>query len=81
MCFPVNSANTFLRTLFFGTPSVAASVKAYNFTKIRLRQGVFCELSKNFRNVFLMRCKNFLKVHKNTGKNMFAKYLSVDDCS
>ena len=22
-----------------------------------------------------MRCKNFLKVHKNTGKNMFAKSL------
>ena len=56
---------------------MAASVKTYNFTKIKL---VFCELSKNFRNVFLMRCKNFLKVHKNTGKNMFAKYLSADDC-
>ena len=27
-----------------------------------------------------MRCKNFLKVHKNTSKNMFAKYLSADDC-
>ena len=26
-----------------------------------------------------MRSKNFLKVHKNTGKNMFAKYLSADD--
>ena len=27
-----------------------------------------------------MRCKNFLKVHKNTGKKMFAKYLSADGC-
>ena len=74
-CFPVNCANTFLRTLFFGTPSVAASVKAYNFTKIRFCQVCFCELFKNFWIVFLMRCKNFLKVHKNTGKNMFAKSL------
>ena len=24
--------------------------------------------------------KNFLKVHKNTGKKMFAKYLSAGDC-
>ena len=74
----MNSANTFLRTLFFGTPSVAASVKAYNFTKIRR---VFFV---NFLNIFgafsLMRCKNFLKVHKNTGKNMFVKYLPADDC-
>ena len=27
-----------------------------------------------------MRCKNFLKVHKNTGKKMFAEYLSADGC-
>ena len=27
-----------------------------------------------------MRCSNFLKVHKNTGKKIFAKYLSADDC-
>ena len=27
-----------------------------------------------------MSCKNFLKVHKNTGEKMFAKYLSVDSC-
>ena len=27
-----------------------------------------------------MRCKNFLKVHKNTGEKMFAKYLSADGC-
>ena len=27
-----------------------------------------------------MRYKNFLKVHKNIGKNIFAKYLSADDC-
>ena len=24
--------------------------------------------------------KNFLKLHKNTGEKMFAKYLSADDC-
>ena len=65
------------RNTFFGDTLVAASVKTYNFTKIKL---VFCELSKNFGNVFLMRCKNLLKVHKNTAKNMFAKYLSADDC-
>ena len=76
----MNSANIFLRTRFFGTPPVAASVKAHNFTKIGLRQGVFSELSKKFWNVFLMRCKNFLEFHKNTGKNMFPKYLSEDDC-
>ena len=37
----------------------------------------------NFLKIFgtfsLMRSKNFLKVHKNTGKNMFAKYLPADD--
>ena len=27
-----------------------------------------------------MRCYNFLKVHKNTGAKIFAKYLSADDC-
>ena len=27
-----------------------------------------------------MRCKNFLKVHKNTGEKMFTKYLSADGC-
>ena len=27
-----------------------------------------------------MRCKNFLKVHKNTGEKMFAKYVSADGC-
>ena len=27
-----------------------------------------------------MRCKNFLKVHKNTDEKMFAKYLSADGC-
>ena len=44
---------------------MAASVKACNFTKIRLCHGCFfCELSKNFRNACLMRCKNFLKIHK-----------------
>ena len=59
---------------------MAASVKAYNFTKVRLHQGVFRELSKNFLNVLLMRCKNFVKVGKNTGKNMFAKYFSADVC-
>ena len=58
----MNSANIFLKTLFFGTPLVAASVKTHNYTKIKL-----C-------------CKNFLKVHTNTGKNMFPKYLSEDDC-
>ena len=26
----------------------------------------------------MMCCKNFLKVVKNTGENMFAKYLSAD---
>ena len=27
-----------------------------------------------------MHCKNFLKVQKNAGKKMFAKYLSADVC-
>ena len=27
-----------------------------------------------------MHCKNFVKVYKNIDKNMFAKYLSADDC-
>ena len=27
-----------------------------------------------------MHCKNFLKVHKNTGEEMFVKYLSADGC-
>ena len=40
---------------------------------------VFCELSKDFQ-IFVMCCKNFLKVDKNTGEKMFAKYLSPDGC-
>ena len=27
-----------------------------------------------------MCCKNFLKVYKNTGEKMFAKYLCADGC-
>ena len=27
-----------------------------------------------------MRSQNFLKVHKNTGEKIFAKYLSADGC-
>ena len=27
-----------------------------------------------------MLCKDFLKVYKSTGENMFAKYLSGDGC-
>ena len=49
---------------------MAASAKACNFD---FATGVFCELSKNFLNIFLMRCKTFLKVRKNTGEEMFAK--------
>ena len=56
-------------TIFYRTPQVAASVKVCNFTKIRLCHGwFFCGLSKSFRNVFLMCCKNFLKTHKITGE-------------
>ena len=40
------------KNTFYRTPPVVASVKACNFTKIRLPTGVFCELSKNFRNIF-----------------------------
>ena len=51
-------------TIFYRTPQVAASVKTCNFTKIRLCHMwvFFCRLSKNFKNGFLMRCKNFLKI-------------------
>ena len=35
-CFPVNFAKTFLRTPFYRTPPVAASVKFWNYIKIRL---------------------------------------------
>ena len=56
-------------------------MKTCNFTKIRLYHGCFlCELSKSFRNVFLMCCKHFLKAHKNNSEKMFAKYLSADAC-
>ena len=27
-----------------------------------------------------MRCQNILKIHKNTGEKIFAKYLSADGC-
>ena len=27
-----------------------------------------------------MRCQDFLKVHKNNGEKIFAKYLSADGC-
>ena len=37
--------------------------------------GIFCELSKHFQNVFLIRCKNFLKIHKTTGEKSFSKYV------
>ena len=66
-------------TFFYRTPPLATSAKACNFTKIRFAGGCFfVDILK--MNVFLMQCKNFLKVHKNTGEKMFAKYLSADDC-
>ena len=37
--------------------------------------GIFCEISKHFQNVFLMRCKNFLKIHKTNGEKRFSKYV------
>ena len=33
-----------------------------------------------YKNGFLMHCKNFLKVHKNTGEKIFAKNFSADGC-
>ena len=67
--------------LFYRTPPVAASVKACNFTKIRLCHGCFfVNFLKILRMFFLMRCKNLLKVHKNTGEKVVAKYLPADDC-
>ena len=75
-------------TFFYRNTPVAAYVKAWNFTKIRFRQGCFFvnflkifgtyfdtlqEFSQNFS-------KSSQKVHKNTGEKMFAKYLSADGC-
>ena len=34
------------KTFFYKAPTLAASVKACNFTKKRFATGVFCELSK-----------------------------------
>ena len=33
-----------------------------------------------FSKRILMRCSNFLKVHKSTGEKIFANYLSADGC-
>ena len=70
--FAIFTGKLLCQSLFFTALGlVVASVKAYNFTKIRLRHRVFlCELSKNFWNMFLMRYRNFLKFHKNMGKKM-----------
>ena len=42
--------------------------------------GVFLWTFLNFSERILMSCESFLKVHKNTGKKIFAKYLSADGC-
>ena len=68
---------------FHRTPPVDATVKACNFTEIRLcHECFFVNFLKIFRTFFffLMCCKNFLKIHKNSGEKMFAKYLSADGC-
>ena len=59
---------------------MTASVKNCNLMKIRRAALFLCELSKNFWKVLLMLCKNVLKVHKNTGDKVFAKYLSANVC-
>ena len=50
------SKNTFFRDIFGSC--FCKSLQLYQ--NKTLPRGVFCELSKNFRNVLLMRCKNFL---------------------
>ena len=67
---------------------MAAYVKAWNFTKIRLRQGCFFV---NFLKIFgtyfdalqefsQKFSKSLQRVYKNTAEEMFAKYLSADGC-
>ena len=40
------------KTFFYRAPTLAASVKPCNFTKIRFATGVFCELSKISKECF-----------------------------
>ena len=68
-------------TFFYRTPSLAASVKACNFTIIRLLQGcVFLLTFEKFSECFFDALQEVLKVHKNTGEKIFTKYLSADGC-
>ena len=77
-CFPVDFAK-FLRAHFLQNSSGGCFCGSLQLYKNKTSPRVFfCNLSKNFRNIFffLMYCKNFLKVHKNTGEKMFAKNIS-----
>ena len=69
-------------TIFYRTPQVAASVKACNFTKIRLCRGwvFFVDFLKIFRTFFWYAARIFWKLTKLLVKKRFAKNLSADGC-
>ena len=59
--FPVNFVNSFKNTLFYRTSSLVTSVKACNFTKIRLRQGYFMNFLKIYKKRFFDELQEFSK--------------------
>ena len=66
-------------TTFYRTPQVAVSIKACNFTKIRLCHGwFFCV--EVFGTFFWCAARIFWKLTKLLVKKRFAKNLSADGC-
>ena len=63
--FPMNIANTFLRTPFYRTHQVVTPAKFYNFYWYKTSPPLyFSEVSKTFRNVFWCAARIFLKFIK-----------------
>ena len=73
-------ANTFLRTPFYRTHLVAASVKVFNFINIRLRHGWFFVNFLKLFGTYFDALPEFSKSLLKYWRKKFAKYLSADVC-
>ena len=74
-CYPLNSSNIILNCLF---QTWKMSAKEFSFMKYYLCLKVLMPTAILNLDSFADALQEFAKVHKNTGKKMFANYLPAD---